>query len=220
MLLPDLIRLTTSSFLAYRMRSFLTGLGIAIGITAVILLTSIGEGLHQFVLAELSQFGTNIITIQPGKTQTQGGNAGVFGSVRPLSLADADSLRRLPYVENVNPSVMGNAEVRFNGKTRRTTIFGEGRNFATSFTMKVQSGTFWPDEDNEQARAFVVIGAKIQQELFAGENPLGSYLRVGGQRYRVISVMESKGQVLGMDLDDAVFIPAARAMELLNRPGI
>lgn len=216
----DLISLTTSSFLTYRMRSFLTGLGIAIGIAAVILLTSIGEGLHQFVLAEFSQFGTNIITIQPGKTQTQGGNVGVFGSMKPLSLADADALRHLPYVENVNPSVMGNTEVRFNGKTRRTTIFGEGRDFAKAFTMKVQSGSFWPDEDNEQARAFVVLGAKVRHELFAAENPLGQYLRVGGQRYRVIGVMEPKGQVLGLDLDDSVFIPAGRAMELLNRPGL
>ena len=220
MLLADLIRLTSSSFLTYRMRSFLTGLGIAIGIAAVILLTSIGEGLHQFVLAEFSQFGSNIISVQPGKTQTQGGNIGVLGSVRPLSLEDADLLRHLPYVENVNPSVMGNAELRANGKTRRTTIFGEGRNFAAAFTMKVQSGSFWPDEDNAQARAFVVLGAKVRQELFAGENPLGSYLRVGGQRYRVIGVMEPKGQILGLDLDDAVFIPAARAMELLNRPGL
>lgn len=220
MLLPDLIRLTTSSFLAYRLRSFLTGLGIAIGITAVILLTSIGEGLHQFVLSEFSQFGTNIITIQPGKTQTQGGNVGIFGSVRPLSLDDADALRHLPYVDNVNPSVMGNAEVRANGKTRRITVFGEGRDFANAFTMKVQSGSFWPDEDNEQARALVVLGAKVSKELFTGQNPLGSYLRVGGQRYRVVGMMEPKGQVLGLDLDDTVFIPAARAMELLNRPGL
>ncbi|MDD2915610.1 MAG: ABC transporter permease [Gallionella sp.] len=220
MLFPDLVKLTTSSFLSYRMRSFLTGLGIAIGITAVILLTSIGEGLHQFVLAEFSQFGTNIITIQPGKTQTNGGNAGVFGSVRPLSLEDADALRHLPYVENVNPSLMGNAEVRVNGKTRRTTVLGEGRDFAKAFTMKVQSGSFWTDEDNEQARAQVVLGAKVNQELFAGQNPLGSYLRVGGQRYRVIGVMESKGQILGFDMDDVVIIPAARAMELLNRSGL
>lgn len=220
MLLPDLIRLTTSSFLAYRLRSFLTGLGIAIGITAVILLTSIGEGLHQFVLSEFSQFGTNIITIQPGKTQTQGGNVGIFGSVRPLSLDDADALRHLPYVDNVNPSVMGNAEVRANGKTRRITVFGEGRDFANAFTMKVQSGSFWPDEDNEQARALVVLGAKVCQELYSGQSPLGSYLRVGGQRFRVIGVMEPRGQVLGLDLDDTVFIPAARAMELLNRPGL
>jgi putative ABC transport system permease protein len=220
MLLPDLIRLTTSSITTYRLRSFLTGLGIAIGIAAVILLTSIGEGLHQFVLSEFSQFGTNIITIQPGKTQTQGGNVGIFGSVRPLSLDDADALRNLPYIENVNPSLMGNAELRANGKTRRTTVFGEGKDFASAFTMKVQSGSFWPDADNEQARALVVLGAKVRQELFAGENPLGNYLRVGGQRFRVIGVMEPKGEVLGLDLDDAVFIPAARAMELLNRSGL
>jgi putative ABC transport system permease protein len=65
-----------------------------------------------------------------------------------------------------------------------------------------------------------VIGSKIEQELFSGMNPLGQYLRVGGQRYRVIGVMESKGQILGMDMDDTVFIPAARAMELFNRPGL
>lgn len=220
MYLRDLLTLTTSSFLTSRMRSFLTGLGIAIGIAAVILLTSIGDGLHQFVLAEFSEFGTNIITIQPGKTQTQGGNVGVIGSVRSLSLDDADALRHLPYVENVNPGLMGNADLRANGKTRRATVFGEGHDFAKAFTMKLESGTFWPDADNEQARAMVVLGTKVRQELFAGQNPLGAYLRIGGQRYRVIGVMEPKGQILGMDMDDAVFIPAARAMELFNRPGL
>jgi len=220
MLFPDLVKLTTSSFISARLRSFLTGLGIAIGITAVILLTSIGEGLHQFVLAEFSQFGTNIVSIQPGKTQVQGGNVGVLGSVRALTLEDADALRHLPYIEHVNVSVMGNADLRYNGKTRRTTVFGEGHEFASAFTMKVQSGTFWPDEDNEQARALVVLGAKVSRELYGGQNPLGSYLHVGGQRFRVIGVMEPKGQVLGLDLDDTVFIPAARAMELFNRPGL
>ncbi|MBU0621914.1 MAG: ABC transporter permease [Gammaproteobacteria bacterium] len=220
MYLRDLITLTSSSFLTYRMRSFLTGLGIAIGIAAVILLTSIGEGLHQFMLAEFSQFGTNIISVQPGKTQTQGGNVGIFGSSRPLTLEDADALRRLPYVEYVIPGLVGNAEVRYEGRTRRTMVLGEGRDFGKAFTMKVQSGSFWTDEDNEQARAQAVIGSKIQQELYGGRNPLGSWLRIGGQRYRVVGVMESKGQILGMDMDDALFIPAARAMELLNRPGL
>lgn len=220
MYLRDLITLISSSFLTYRMRSFLTGLGIAIGIAAVILLTSIGEGLHQFMLSEFSQFGTNIISVQPGKTQTQGGNVGIFGSVRPLTLEDADNLRRLPYVEHVIPALVGNAEVRANGRTRRTMVLGEGRDFSKVFMIKVQSGSFWTDEDNEQARMQAVIGAKIQQELFAGVNPLGQYLRVGGQRYRVVGVMESKGQILGMDMDDSVFIPAARAMELFNRPGL
>jgi len=220
MLFSDLIRLTTSSFLAYRMRSFLTGLGIAVGITAVILLTSIGEGLHQFVLAEFSQFGTNLIAIQPGKTQTHGASVGVFGSSRPLSIEDAQAVRRLPFIQYANPSVTGNAEVRANGKTRRTMVYGAGHEFTNTFTIKVQTGSFLPDDDPTQARAFVVLGSKVRQELFAGQNPLGSYLRVGGQRYRVIGVMEPKGQVLGFDLDDTVFIPAARALELFNRPGL
>ncbi len=220
MLFPDLVKLTSSSFLSSPLRSFLTGLGIAIGITAVILLTSIGEGLHQFVLAEFSQFGTNIVTVQPGKTQVQGGNPGIMGSVRALSLDDAESLRHLPYIEHVNVSVLGNADLRYEGKTRRTTVFGEGREFAGAFTMKVQSGSFWPDEDNEQARALVVLGAKVATELYGAQNPLGTYLRVGGQRFRVIGVMEPRGQVLGLDLDDTVFIPAARAMELFNRAGL
>ncbi|MDD2701389.1 MAG: ABC transporter permease [Sideroxydans sp.] len=220
MYLRDLISLTSSSFLTYRMRSFLTGLGIAIGIAAVILLTSIGEGLHQFVIKEFSQFGTNIIAIQPGKAQVQGSSVGIFGSVRALTLEDADALRKLPYVEYVIPGMMGNAEVRFEGRTRRTMVLGEGRDFDKAFTMKVQSGAFWTDADDDQARPQVVIGAKIQQELFLDQNPLGQYLRIGGQRFRVVGVMESKGQILGMDMDDSVFIPAARAMELLNRPSL
>lgn len=220
MLFPDLIRLTTSSFLAYRMRSFLTGLGIAIGIAAVILLTSIGEGLHQFVLAEFSQFGTNLISIQPGKTQTHGANVGMFGSVKPLTIEDTQALRRLPNVEYVDPGVLGNAELRANGKTRRTMVHGHGHEMPNIFSMKVQTGSFLPDDDPSQARALVVLGSKVHQELFAGQNPLGSYLRIGGERYRVIGVMEPKGQILGFDLDDAVSIPTSRALELFNRPGL
>ena len=221
MLLPDLIRLTTSSFLTYRMRSFLTGLGIAIGITAVILLTSIGEGLHQFMLAEFNQFGTNIIGIQPGKTQTQGGaSMGIFGSVKPLTIEDGEALRRIPGVEYVVAVVQGNAEIRADGKTRRVTVYGAGSEFPQAFQSDLQVGSFLPDEDPEQARAFVVLGSKARKEIYGVDNPLGSYLRVGGQRYRVIGVMAPKGQILGFDLDDTVFIPTARALELFNRPGV
>lgn len=220
MLLPDLLRLTTSSFLAYRLRSFLTGLGIAIGIMAVILLTSIGEGLHQFVLSEFSQFGTHLIGIQPGKAQTQGGSVGIFGSVRTISIEDAQALRHLPDIEFVNPSVTGNAELRCAGKTRRSTVFGAGHDLPKVMMSEVALGSFLPDDDPTQPRAMAVLGSKVRQELFAGQNPLGSYLRIGGQRYRVVGVMESKGQMMGFDLDDTVFIPAARALELFNRPGL
>jgi putative ABC transport system permease protein len=218
--ITDLISLTTSSLVAYRMRSFLTGLGIAIGVAAVILLTSIGEGLHQFVLSEFNQFGTNIVGIQPGKTQTHGASVGVFGSVRPLSIEDAQALRRVPGVEYVTAVVQGNAEVRANNKSRRVTVYGADADFPRAFQLHVGVGNFLPDEDPSHARAFVVLGSKVRNELFGDTNPLGAYLRVGGERYRVIGVMESKGQILGFDMDDTVFIPTARGVELFNRVGV
>lgn len=220
MKLSDLLRLTVSTFVVYRMRSFLTGLGIAIGVAAVILLTAIGEGLHQYLLDEFSQFGTNIITIQPGKSQTHGGNVGIFGTVKPLTVEDADALQRVPFIEFVNPTVQGNAEVRADGKIRRSFVYGAGPDFPRAFKMKVQMGNFLPDDESAHARNFVVLGQKVRQELFSNINPLGEYVRIGGERYRVIGVMEGKGQVLGFDMDDIVYIPAARALEMFNRAGL
>lgn len=220
MLFRDLFRLTISTFVVYRMRSFLTGLGIAIGVAAVILLTSIGEGLHQFILEEFSQFGTNIVTLQAGKAQTYGGSAGVFGSMKPLTIEDADALRRMPFVEFVNPMVQGNAEVRADGKSRRTMVYGTAADFPRAFKMSVQMGNFLPDDESSRARNFVVLGHKVRQELFSNINPLGEYVRIGGERYRVIGVMDSKGQILGFDMDDIVYIPAARALEMFNRNGL
>lgn len=216
----DLLRITATTFEVYRMRSFLTGLGIAIGVAAVILLTSLGEGLRQYLLQEFSQFGTNIITIQPGKTQTHGGNVGIFGSVKPLTLDDAAALRQVAYLEFVNPTVEGNAEVRVDGKSRRSFVYGAGPDFPHAFKMKVQLGSFLPNDDPTHARNFVVLGQKLRQELFRNINPLGEFVRIGGERYRVIGVMEAKGQVLGFDMDDIVYIPAARALEMFNRPGL
>ena len=104
------------------LRSFLTLLGIAVGIAAVILLTSIGEGIHRFVLAEFSQFGTNVVGVAPGRVKTAGGPPrGLPTAVRPLTFDDARALQRPPHVIGVAPTVWGNSEVAGNGRLRRTT---------------------------------------------------------------------------------------------------
>lgn len=220
MLVKDFIKLTGTSLLAHKLRSFLTMLGISIGITSVVLLTSIGEGLHQFILSEFSQFGTNLVGINPGKVTTHGMTMGVFGSVRPLTIEDAEAMKQLPFTKSVVPLVQGNSEIEGNGHTRRTTVYGVGPAFPTTFSMNVSSGRFLPDDDPSSPRAFVVLGYKVKQELFANQNPLGQRIRIGGSRYRVIGTMEAKGQVLGFDLDDTVYIPAARGLDLFNREGL
>jgi len=216
----DFIKLTTSSIFAHRMRSFLTALGISIGIAAVVLLTSIGEGLHKYVMGEFSQFGTNIIKVQPGKTKTHGANLASLSTVRPLSLEDAQALKRIPGIVAVDPLVQGNAEAETYQRQRRTTVYGVGPQFPIVYDIKPVSGSFLPDDDQISPRPFVVLGSKVRDELFDDRNPLGQRIRVGGQRYRVIGVMEPKGQILGVDLDDAVYVPTARAMSLFNRQGL
>jgi putative ABC transport system permease protein len=206
---------------AQRLRSFLTLLGIAVGIAAVILLTSIGEGIHRFVLAEFTQFGTNIASISPGKVKTSGpAPTGIPTSVRPLTLDDARALADLPQVTAMTATVWGNTEVGANGRLRRTTVNGVGADMLKVYNIKVKTGQFLPAENLENARALVVLGAKLKEELFASANPLGARVRVGNLQFRVIGVLEAKGQFLGIDLDDAAYIPSARALELFNRDGL
>lgn len=220
MFLKDLFNLSFSAVRARRLRSSLTALGIAVGITAVVLLTSMGEGLHRFMLAEFSQFGTNLIAVTPGKATTHGVSGAVMSNVRPLTLDDATVLNKLPQVIAVVPVIQGNATVKGGGLQRSTYIFGVGADLPKVWQIDVAVGQFLPDDDPRAARSFIVLGSRVKEELFGNRIPLGEIVRVGGSRFRVIGVMESKGQMLGFDLDDAVYIPAAKSMELFNRESL
>jgi putative ABC transport system permease protein len=221
MLLQDALWLALRAVTAQRLRSFLTLLGIAVGIAAVILLTSIGEGIHRFVLAEFTQFGTNIVSISPGRVKTSGpAPTGIPTSVRPLSLDDARALANLAHITGMTATVWGNTEVGANGRLRRTTVNGVGADMVKVYNIKVKTGQFLPPESLENARAFVVLGAKLKDELFGNANPLGARVRVGNLQFRVIGVLEAKGQFLGVDLDDAAYVPTSRALELFNLDGM
>jgi putative ABC transport system permease protein len=220
LLTNDYIKLAGSALLNQRLRSFLTALGIGVGIATVILLTSLGEGVHRFVLAEFTQFGTNLIAIVPGKTSTTGISGAVISNVRPLTLDDAEAVRKLPQVLATVPVVQGNAPVEAGRRQRRTTVYGVGPEAPAVWQFNVAGGRFLPNDNPQTARAFAVLGSKLRQELFGEANPLGRLVRVGGSRFRVIGIMESKGQILGFDIDDAIYIPAAKSLELFNRESL
>jgi len=220
MRIGDQLHFITTSIRAKPLQSFLTGLGIAVGIAAVILLTSMGEGLQRFVVAEFTQFGANLIAVNPGKVNTMGTPLGVLGSERLLTLEDSEALRRLPQVEAVVPMVQGNVEISAEGRTRRITLYGVGAEMDRAFRMQVGSGRFLPPDDPRLPRPFVVLGAKVADELFPGESPLGRRIQIGNQPGRVIGVMEPKGQILGFDMDDTAYIPAGRALDLFERDGL
>lgn len=219
MRLQDGFALTTSALTSRPLRSLLTMLGVAIGIAAVALLTAIGEGLRGYVLDNFSQFGTRIIAIHPGKTQT-GGLGGILSSVRPLSLSDADALRRLPHVEAVVPLIQGAGDIQYGQFSRSSDIFGAGHQLAQAWRFRLALGQFLPPARDGRSPPYAVLGHKLRVELFGEDNPLGQAVRIGGTRFRVIGVMEEKGQLLGFDLDDIAYIPVDWAQALFNREGL
>jgi putative ABC transport system permease protein len=221
MIARDAVTLALRAVTAQPLRSALTLGGIAVGIAAVIVLTSIGEGIQRYVLGEFSQFGTNVVSIAPGRVKVGGGPpTGLPTSVRPLTLEDALALERLPHVVAVAPTAWGNAEVTAAGRSRRAVVYGAGAAADHVFRLKVRVGRFLPAGDEYQARSVVVLGPTLARELFGAGSPLGARLRIGEQPFLVIGVLESRGQFIGMDLDDTAFVPAARALELFNRPGL
>lgn len=220
MQLIDLARFSFSAVSAMRLRSGLTALGIAIGIAAVVLLTSMGQGLQRYMISEFSQFGTHLIAVTPGKTSTMGFSGALVNTVRPLSLDDAAAIKRLHQVIDAVPLVQGNAQLEAGERQRRTVVYGVGPGMPKVWQFKTAAGQFLPEDDAASARAFVVLGSKIRDELFPDRSPLGEIIRVGSYRFRVIGVMESKGQMLGFDLDDAVYIPTSQAMDIFNQESL
>jgi putative ABC transport system permease protein len=218
--LRDLARLAWQAIWFHRQRSILTMLGILIGIASVILLTSIGEGARVYILSQFTQFGTTLVGINPGRIETTGLPGALGTTIHPLTLADAAALERIRGVERVLPAVMGTAPVEQAGKTRNTFVYGVTAAAPEVLRMQVRGGRFLPASDPDQSAPVAVLGPKLKRELFGEENCLGRHVRISGERFMVIGLMEPKGQFLGFDIDDSVYIPVASARQLFNREAL
>lgn len=216
----DLLRLAWASVWFHRQRSILTMLGILIGIASVILLTSIGEGTRVYVLSQFTQFGTTLVAVNPGRIATSGAPGALGTTVHPLTFEDAEAVARLPGVIRMVPVVMGTAAVEHRGRTRHTFVYGTTSDSPVVWRMRVKVGRFIPELDLRQGAPVTVLGPKVKRELFGEDNALGQHVRISGQRYLVIGLMESKGQFLGFDIDDSVYVPVAEARRLFNREAV
>jgi putative ABC transport system permease protein len=214
--MTDLLNLALSSVRAHKLRSFLSTLGIAIGVGSVVLLTSIGEGTRQFMIDQFTQFGTNIIAVHPGRAQTVGIPGMLGGTTHPLTLEDALAISRLPQVDMAVPMAMASARVEAGELGRSVFVFGVTADVPAVFKFEVRQGSFWPETDPRQGGQSAVIGPKVKRELFGETNALGQFIRIAGTRFRIVGILESKGQMVGFDFDDAVYLPIATAMKMFN----
>lgn len=213
MLLWDLFKMALRSLIANKLRTFLTTLGIIIGVASVISMISIGEGAKQQTLSTISKFGTNLISIQPGRKKTRHVRS---DRVVTLTLEDAKAIEnQVPLITGVAAQVYRPAQLKYANKNTNTTVRGTGREYARLANFVVDRGRYFSAEEIRTSRQVAVLGATVVKNLFETENPIGKDLKVDGKNYLIIGMMEAKGALSWFDPDDQIFIPVTTAQKRL-----
>jgi putative ABC transport system permease protein len=218
----DRNRIALGALVRYPMRTTMMLIATAIGVAAVLVLTSLGEAARRFVTSEFRSLGTHLVIVIPGRSETTGAGPALFSGETPrdLTVADARALLRTPKIEKVAPVMIGAASVSWGGLERDVTIMGTTASLLEIRNWQMALGAFLPEVDMDRASPVCVIGETVRKELFRNTSPLGQWLRVGDRRCRVTGVMATAGRSVGVDVDDIVIIPVASALALFNSPGL
>jgi len=218
---PDTLRFGWRALAGYPARTWLTLLAMAIGVAAVVLLTSLGEGARRYVVEQFSQLGSHLLIVLPGRSETTGGAPPLMGATpRDLTLEDALALLRSRHVEQVAPISVGSAPVAHGALDREATVVGSTAALLPVRKLTLAQGRFLPQGKPDRARPVVVLGATLKQELFSNQRALGQWVRIGDRRFRVIGILARRGQSLGLDLAELAIIPVASAQALFNTPAL
>ena len=216
--LSDILHFTFESMLGYRLRTLLMLLAMAIGVAAVVILTSLGEGARRYVTAEFASLGTNLIIVLPGRSETAGAGPSVFMGETPrdLTLDDSLALTRNSMIRRVAPISVGSAAVSWHEREREVPILGSTTELLELRHWKMAQGDFLPIDDPDKATPVCVRGTKIRDELFGAQSALGEWVRIGDRRFRVIGILATEGRSIGVDVQELVVIPVASAQMLFN----
>ena len=218
---PDILRFGWRALAGYPARTWLTLLAMAIGVAAVVLLTSLGEGARRYVVQQFSQLGSHLLIVLPGRSETTGGAPPLMGATpRDLTLDDALALLRSRHVEKVAPISVGSAPVAHGSLDREATVLGSTAALLPVRKLTLAQGRFLPEGKPDRARPVVVLGSTLKQELFGNRRALGQWVRIGDRRFRVIGILGRRGQSLGLDLAEVAIIPVASAQALFNTPAL
>lgn len=205
----NLIKIAYRSLAKNKFRVFLTMLGIIIGVASVIAMLAIGEGSRQNIQTSIASLGTNSIMIFPGSTN-MGGVRGGAGSYSTLTQKDADAIiARCEYVSAVSPIVMKGSQIIAGSQNWHTIVYGGTADYFSIRSLSLVSGSIYSRTDERNAAKVCVIGQTVSTNLFGeGKDPVGSFIRINSIPFRVIGLLEKKGQnTFGQDQDDVIVAP-------------
>jgi putative ABC transport system permease protein len=201
------------SLIANTMRTFLTALGMIIGVASVISMISIGEGARQQTLSTIEKFGTNIITIKPGRKKNRHVSS---GTVKTLKLPDAKAIEEIiPLITGVAAQVYRSAQLKHGSKNTNTTVRGTGEKYLQLSNFIIERGRYFNQEEVRSVRKVAVIGSTVVKNLFGDVNAIGKEIKVDGNNYLVIGSTKQKGALSWFDPDDQIFIPVTTAQKRL-----
>jgi putative ABC transport system permease protein len=214
----EILFLAFESIRSNKLRAGLTMLGMIIGVGAVVLLVSIGNGARNYITHEFEGLGTNLIMVQPGRTDQRGGFGPPTSSVkRKLSLSDVESLERQAVnLAAVSGITLGNASVKTGERSVSVNVLGSNDQLIQIFNIKIGRGEWFSRDEDESGRRVVVLGYGVAQQLFDDGNALGQLVKINESEHRVIGVTLKSGESLGFNMDDMVFIPVRSAMRVFN----
>ena len=216
MKLAPIVRIALRALVRNKARSFLTALGIIIGVGSVIAMVSLGQGAQQQVEQQISSMGTNMLIVSSGGQRT-GGVRGAMGSGTALTPEDVEAIaREAPAVRAVSPSVTASVTVVFGNQNWTTRAEGVGEAYPSIRNWTIGSGGFFSPAEVRTAARVAVIGRTVADQLFPGMDPVGQMIRVRNLPFRVVGVLHPKGQSqFGQDQDDTLLIPYTAAMKKL-----
>jgi putative ABC transport system permease protein len=217
MFIKDTLTQALGAIRAQRLRAALIILAMSIGVASVTLLTALGESARSFIVNEFEALGTHLVIVLPGRTETTGGHPPLFGETpRDLTLEDANALFRSRHIVAIAPLTIGSAPVSTHGLERETNIFGSTHALIRVRHLTMAQGSFLPEMDADEAIPVCVIGQTIREELFSDQPALAQWLRINDRRFRVIGILASEGESIGVDFDEMVIIPVASAQALFD----
>jgi putative ABC transport system permease protein len=201
-----------------RSRTLLILLAMGIGVAAVVIVSSLGEGARRYVLDQFGSLGTNLLVVLPGRSETAGGAPGflVGKTPRAITIDDAQALARSHAVKRIAPLIVGTGDVRWQAKIREAPVLGSTAELLEVRHMTIAQGRFLPPGDPHHAEPVCVVGAKLAREIFGSRPPLGEWLRIGDRRFRVVGLVAAQGQSMGFNTDEIIMVPLASAQALFN----
>ena len=202
----------------HKLRSFLTILGIVIGVAAVITLMSIGRGAEAEILSRIESMGSDRITIRPGASIGFGGIRGVVGSANTLTLEDAAAIsEQVAYVDLVVPTYSRALQLVVGGENMNAAVTGVTPQYQEVQNLEIANGAFFSDYEYQRGAKVTVLGSNVKETLFQDADPIGQQMRMGGNIVRVIGVLESKGAMFGSP-DNAILIPLTAMQQMVAQP--